>query len=388
MRYFIITLILLISVCCRAQVNINKGGSTAKNYYVEIPYQLVHGEIMINVEIAGKKHKFMFDTGAPTGISTALAEQLKAVTLGKFPVGDAGGRSDSVSFVRLDELKIGNVSFSGIPALGKVPDFFDCIQVEGIIGSNLVRGSIVNLQSDRHMLVITDQPGKLKLDKTHASSMATDSLQSQPFIAIKLCGGSLTMPFDTGMDQFITFEDQAMDIMQKGGMGQCFQVADKGFGAGMIGAFGLQPYAGKYLVKFPLLQIGDARFENVYAETNKDVTPVIGSHILNYGNVTLDYINKQFYFDPRSPSNDLDEKHWPFGFTVKDGKLVIALIWSRGKGLVQLGEQVLSIDGKDYQNVDICTAFKMKSPLDEKTSATLVIKDVLGKKRTLQINKL
>ncbi|MDB5147010.1 MAG: hypothetical protein JWQ57_1030 [Mucilaginibacter sp.] len=388
MRYLIIILSLLVSVCCHAQINVNQGGTTAKNYYVEIPYQLVHGEIMINVEVGGKKHKFMFDTGAPTGISTALAEQLKAVTLGKFPVGDAGGRSDSVAFVRLDDLKIGNVSFSGIPALGKVPDFFDCIQAEGIIGSNLMRGSIVSLQSDRHMLIITDQSGKLKLDKTHASTMTIDSLQSQLFITIKLCGASLTMPFDTGMDGFMTFEEQVMEMMKKGGLGQCFEVADKGFGAGMIGAFGLQPYTGKYLVKFPLLQIGDVHFENVYAETNKDVTPVIGSHILNYGNVTLDYINKQFYFDTRTTSNNLDEKHWPFGITVKDGKLVIALIWSRGKGLVQLGEQILSIDGKDYQNVDICTAFKMKSPLEEKTSATLVIKDVLGKKRTMQISKL
>jgi hypothetical protein len=78
----------------QGKINFNQGGTTAKNYFAVIPYQMVNGKILIDVELAGTKHKFIFDTGAPTCISTALALQLKAKVLGKVSAGDVSGISD------------------------------------------------------------------------------------------------------------------------------------------------------------------------------------------------------------------------------------------------------------------------------------------------------
>ncbi|MES2428566.1 MAG: retropepsin-like aspartic protease [Bacteroidota bacterium] len=364
---------------------LNQGGAIIKNYYTEIPYQMINGKILIDVELGGKKHKFIFDTGAPTAIRATLAAQLKATALGKAPVGDLSGKSDSLSLVKVDGLKIGEVTFSGIPCLGSIPDFMDCFGADGFIGSNLLRNSIVGIQIVKHVLVITDQPEKLMLDKQQAAPMVVDSIQSNPQLAVNINGLVGSIPFDTGMKNFMNFREEWMKALQNKNI--AFEVTDKGFGSSVIGAFGNQANEEKYLLKFPAVQIGNARFEHVYSETTKDGIPVIGTRLLDYGNIILDYINKQYYFYPRTATIDMEEKHWPFNLTFKDGKLLIAMLWNKGSGLVKLGEQVLTIEGKDYSHVDFCDMATKEYILDGKTTATFVIKGAQGKKRTVLVSK-
>jgi C-terminal processing protease CtpA/Prc len=63
------------------------------------------------------------------------------------------------------------------------------------------------------------------------------------------------------------------------------------------------------------------------------------------------------------------------------------MIWSKGTGLVKVGEQVLSIDGKDYSHSELCEFVTKELLPSDKTTASIVIKDAKGKKRTLQISK-
>jgi len=390
MKTLIFILTLLSCVYCQAQnrPNANQGGTTAKNYLTEVPYEMVNGKILISVELGGKKRKFLFDTGAPTTISASLAKELKATRLGKVSAEDISGKSDSLSFVKLDGLKLGDVTFSGIPALVTVPEFIDCFQAEGFIGSNLLRNSVLGIQTLKHVLVITDQPEKFMVDKKYAVPMLVDSMQSDPQIAVSFNGLSGTIPFDTGMSNFMSFREEWITALQNNHI--TFEETDKGFGSNVIGAFGHQPNEEKHRLKFPAVQIGNARFENVYTETTKDGKPIIGTRILEYGNIILDYINKQYYFFPKTATAiNMEEKHWPFGVTPKDGKLVITMTWSKGKDLFKLGEQVLSINGKDFTHADICDLVTNGSLLTKKDimTATLVIKDAKGKKRTITIQK-
>ncbi len=369
----------------QGKINANQGGPTVKNYSSAIPYQMVNGKILVDLELAGVKHKFIFDTGALTSISTALASQLKVNILGKRSITDISGKNDSLSFGKIDGLKLGDVTFSGIPCLVSTPNFIDCLGAEGLIGSNMLRNSIVGLETTKRLLIITDQSEKLFLNKQQAAPMLVDSMQSSPQFMISLNGLTGTIPFDTGMSNFMNLKEELVKVLQD--KKTAFETIDKGFGFNVIGIFGAQTDEEKILLKFPFVQIGLARFEHLYTETIKLGTPVIGTRLLDYGNIVLDYINKQYYFYPRTVTIDMEEKHWPLSIAPKDGKLVVAMIWNKGAGLVKMGEQVLSIDGDDYSHTELCDLFKKDLLPKDKTTVSIVIKDAKGRKRTVEISK-
>lgn len=366
----------------------NQGGATVKNYYVELPYEVINGKLIVSVEIAGGKHRFVFDTGAPVLVSTAFAAQIKAEVIGHNRLRDANGKDDSVSIVKLNGIALGNVSFDAIPAIGSLPDLYKCWDVDGSIGSNMFRNSIVSIQSDKHLIIITDQADKLTLNKKHSVPLITHekyNTQSDPIFKIILGNKvPVLLEFDTGDPSFLRFSEDYMKQLSKYTV--C-EVIDKGYGAGQISAYGLQNNADKYLLKIPLLTIGAGSFNNVVTETNKGGSAAIGCRLLNYGNVTLDFINGRFYFDARDETNNLDEKHWPIKPTVVDNKLVVGVVWSKAKNLVKPGEQILSVNEKQFPEADLCNMISKQPILPTEDSARVTIKDAAGKERVVQIVK-
>lgn len=366
----------------------NQGGPSAPNYYSEIPYQANNGKLFVSVRLSGKKHKFLFDTGAPVTISKELATELKSPLLSQDTVRDINGNTGPLSQVRLDSIRLGDITFTGIPSLVGIADFYSCWQAEGVVGSNLLRGSIVSINSERHVIIITDQPGRLALNKKQSVPMISDesrNRQSKPAIQISLNGKvNLMLNFDTGDNGFLHFTDDAMKSLARY---HSYKVVSKGYGSSAIGQFGLQADADKYLLEFPLITIGNARFDHVIAQTNRGGTAAIGSKLLDYGNVTLDFVGGRFYFEARQELNDLSEKQWPMQPTVKDGKLVVSLVWEKGKDLAQPGEQIIAIEGKDFSQVNFCELLNNGPVLGGKETAALTLKDAQGKQRLVQISK-
>lgn len=96
MKSFInLLFVVTINYSCFAQsFTFNQGGTTQKHYYNEIPYESIQGKILIYVDVACKKHKFLFDTGSPAAITRELAGELKFPVLYKEQVNDAHGNRD------------------------------------------------------------------------------------------------------------------------------------------------------------------------------------------------------------------------------------------------------------------------------------------------------
>jgi len=111
--------------------------------------------------------------------------------------------------------------------------------------------------------------------------------------------------------------------------------------------------------------------------TTHGSSSLIGANLFKYGNVTLDYINKKFYFEPfENESKDLAEKSWPFIPTIKDGKIIIGMVWEKTwTGKINPDDIVVSFDGKNYENMDFCDAL-IGDNTSKNTKATLVLKDV------------
>jgi hypothetical protein len=385
MKLITCLLLLCTQLCFGQTLTFNQGGPDRKNYYEEIPYEEVMGKLYLTVEIAGKKHRFLFDTGAPVAISKEFATELGAKQLGKIKINDTFLRSDSTTVVELNAIKLGNLTFNGIPAINLFPDFYNCLKIDGVIGSNILRNSIVSINSQKKLLIITDQKRKLELRSKNSGHMITDlGLQSDPKISFYINDRvHAYIAFDTGDSQFIRLNKWLIDQIKPHGAVDSLAT---GYGSGGIGAFGTQENAHKTLYGLKPFTVGNAKFTNLKAAVAKEGIPAIGSKILDHGVITLDFINNKFYFDAYKTDNDLAQKRWTANYGFIDGKLAVAEIWDKESGIEQ-GSQVLAIDSLDVSKITLCEYITTKGLLEGKETAILTLKTKTGEVKKATINK-
>lgn len=383
--YFLV--FLLNSTFCLAQTfTFNQGGTSSKNYYEEVPYETINGKMFVSVEIAGQQHKFLFDTGAPVAISKELAAQAGLTVIHKGILKDAYGNRDSSLAISIDSIQLGKLIFNQIPAITVIPDFYKCWQVDGVIGSNLLHNSIVSINAVKHIIILTDQEEKLQLKNKKSIPLITSiGAQSDPKIMVRLKDKvNVQLGFDTGDSNFLRIPEDYMNQLKKSGV---YEIISKGYGSNNIGIMGAEKNADKFRLKIPILNVSDCRFENVFIETNKNAIPGIGSKLLEYGTVTLDFIHHKFYFDATNSSNDLNEKQWPFQPTVTGDKLVIGVVWEKAINQVKPGQQIIAVNDIDYSKINLCDMVNNKPILAGKETATITVKDELDNIKKIQINK-
>lgn len=376
-----ITITLLLCNTLYAQENLyfNKGGTSQKKYFTSIPYKEVKSKVIIQCFINNKPYNFIVDTGAITTISPQLYKELNLKALSKINLSDQSGKLDSLPTVTLNNIKLGDITFNDIPTVvAKGMQIFDCFNVDGLIGSNMLRNSIVQFASQTKLLTITDNPRSLNLKGKYATRMRTDKVQSNPFIAIRVNNDELKLTdnllFDSGMDGFydLSYKAYKEQLADK----NLLKVEAQAVGSYSFGLHGLSDQEESYRIFAPELVISGYTFKNVTTATTHGGSSRIGANLFKYGNVTLDYIHKKLYFEPfdKEPK-DLAEKSWPFIPTAKDGKIVIGLIWDKAwEGKINQDDVIVSFDGKTYENMAVCDAL-IKDNTSNNNTATLVLKD-------------
>ena len=370
----------------------NKGGTAQKKYFTTIPYKEVKSKVIIQCLINGKPYNFIVDTGAATTITPALYKELNPEVIARVPVSDQSGIIDSLQIVSLKNVQIGDVTFNDIPAMVvKETRIFDCFKVDGLIGSNMLRSTIVQFASQTHTLTITDSPKPLNLKRKLSKNMFLDPIQSNPFVKVNITNGKLTgtdeLLFDSGMDSFY-------DLSYKGykevfATISLLKVEAQAVGSYSFGMHGLSGEEESYRLLAPELEINGYSFNNVTTVTTHGGSSRIGAELLKYGIVTLDYINKKFYFEPyQKEAKDLAEKSWPFIPTVKNGKVVIGLVWDKAwEGKINQDDLIVAFDGINYENTDVCDAL-ISDHTSLNNKATLVLKDAkTGEIKTFEVTR-
>ncbi|MCZ2085870.1 MAG: retroviral-like aspartic protease family protein [Flavobacteriales bacterium] len=104
----------------------------------KLPLHFINDLPFVEVIIGGKAYNFLFDTGAPTIISSAIYKELGLESIFESEVGDSQNKVQKQTFTFVPEISIGNLSFKNVGAI--VIDFtqpeFKCLEVDGLIGSN------------------------------------------------------------------------------------------------------------------------------------------------------------------------------------------------------------------------------------------------------------
>lgn len=378
MKNLLLILLACTSISASAQkFTFNQGKATTSGYYEEIPYEDFNSKLIIKVQVNGAEHRFLFDTGSPNIVSNKLAEGQPVIL--KDTMRDVNGTASGMSVISSD-FKLGNTTFAGIPAIkGLPPVAYNCWGIEGVIGSNMIRNSVVKIDAERHVLIITDQRSRVKLNSKNATPMVPDAIQSMPVIKILLASKLYeTVDFDCGNNEFLHVTKAMTDDINQRKL-DLFKITDTGNGANSIGALGMQKDEQKERMSFYNVNIGGTQFNNVITDNNVGGTPSIGAGILKYANITLDFPKGKFYVDAKKPVNDLTTKNWPIQPNVVDGKLIVAMVWSKAVGKVQLGEQIVSINEISFENIQFCDFINKSDWLKGLEVATYTFKDKDGK---------
>ncbi len=356
-----------------------------------IHYEFVHDKIIIPVVVNGVKVKYIVDTGGQTGTMRENAVEMKAVGgMGSRGIGDVNGMKMSY-----DEAILSNVELSPNYKLAQIKSlifpangFFRDLGVVGILGSDAFGQAVITFDAREQIMVINYpyRPSGLKI---------TDGVPCIPGSTIRpvvdVDFGGVTKPvlFDTGASGLLSlFVDDYETLKNTGGN----QLLAKAFGVNVIGigGFDVKNAAEVAKVRFDNVNFVGKKFTNLECVTLKNGGSLFGVDMLKYGKVMIDYIRGRFYFfpyDDKVEDSRGNLKIWNVGILPVKGHFEITLVWDSIKDQVELGDQVIRINGKDLAGLKQ-SQLEIDALLDtvEGDSTEIVIlKD--GKEKKVEISK-
>lgn len=383
--------IVLASQTHAQKTKFKSGTSSPRNYYSEIKYEDVNGKIVIPVSINNKTYRFLFDTGAPNVISSGIFETLNIEKSTEITVSDANNKKQNMKNAIIPSLTIGDVIYKNSQAL--VFDdtnniVFNCFEIDGIIGTNLLRKSIVKILPKENLLVLTNDRKRMSLSKDEAIDMVLRGGQSSPYISIGLQGENNAKEFlllDTGASGFYDMCKKNYSTLKERNV---THELGNSIGASSLGMFGATKESVQYRVQIPTIKIVNHEFKNVITTTGNDDNSRIGSDILKYGDMTLDFRNKKFYFNPFEKQSDLDEKLFGFTPTIAENKLIVGMVWNEDlKEHMSYGDEILKVNDTDLAYLDLCHLLTMPSLFKNESTINITFKNENDEVNTMTLHR-
>ena len=341
-----------------------------------IPYRLVGGKMIVDMNVNGQVRSFIFDTGGQMALTGELCEELGIQVMDSVKATDANGKEIGFPRVIVSSLLTPdeNINFTGVPAMKLAsPSPFECFHADGLIGSDLFKDLMIEIDSKTRTITVStaEKASTISLRKMIPFSQNG----YMPIITLQAgTGNNLVVLFDTGSPGFLSLKNSDYENLQAGG---ACQTVSEGFGEGSISVGGMAEADLSHRVNFPVISVGATKFRNITAETSTPPYTLLGVKLLEYGKVTIDYPRKRLYFEPYEQEFDLTSKHYNVNLRVKDGDLVVATVWSAMKGMVEVGDKVVRINGKSVGKYDFCESIISGIPelkAKKKTKLTILTK--------------
>ena len=336
-----------------SQFTFNKGQVAEKQYYAEIPFTYEDHLIKIVVNYKGQNLPFLLDTGAG---NLLFSDQVKSKqTISATDVFDDASQLETIDH---QNFKIGNVDFRDMNfvVMDKPSVLKKCFGVNGLIGSNSFRNSILKIDYANKKVIVTNDVTKLGLSNYNAYDLnpysATEIL---PTFDINYQLGDdkfgITFLFDTGFNRYITLASGDLDILQNAD-----EVTKTREGKG-IDAFSIFGADRKKDLKAVYLKhdfvFGD--LSTGLQEINVDSPSMssVGNILLETKAPIIDYIHQKVYFQRGTTKLTIPDEE-PVKILFHKGALSIVGLWDDYVNKAKIGDKVLEINGQKVNATNIC----------------------------------
>ena len=212
----------------------------------------------------------------------------------------------------------------------------------------MVRNAIVQFDEQNKQIIITNDIKSVSLVNSKCQKMKLSLWQSDPYLQITLQKGEhravSKVSFDSGCGG--GFFKLSMNNLN-GCVVDTIAESEGAFGFGFHGVYKKQKHV---LINIPKLDICGTTFDDVIVTATHNRPSLIGTKLLQYGKVTLDYKKKNFYFEvfDNINTNQPTENLWAISTTIQNDKLIVGIIWDkRLESQINLEDEILSINGMD-----------------------------------------
>lgn len=357
----------------------------AAQFCTRIPYRIEGEKMMLRAKVNGIEGNFIFDTGAPVCLSRTFAARLGVSGGKEVSFQDSNGQNSTGEVLVLDALTLGNVTFSQVEcALFEKGSMIESFGVDGVIGYTLFGDKMVEINGRKNQITVSDSRDYFSLNPAWANRMLPGNFV--PWLEVKLGDRQMdTVMFDSGAEGFYEISEKSFQRMKNS---DAFRVLDKGHGILSFGAAGLEDKTTKYRIEVPDFYLGNEKFKRVTSITTQGDSR-LGSEVLKYGIVTIDYPEHKLYFQPFSTEvPDMYRKEWNVIVTVMDNHLTAGFIWESMQNQLEGGERIVEINGKRFDKVDAYQAMTTNMiDLSGGKAEIVVIDKKSGKERKVEIHQ-
>ncbi|MGX7666502.1 retropepsin-like aspartic protease [Flavobacterium pedocola] len=376
--YYLVVLCLLTVVGYGQKLKINSGKIAQSNYYEVIDFELVNEKIKVPVTINNKVYYFMLDTGAPNLISKRVADEIKLQDKKSIVTTDANNNKSTLEMGALKSMKLGTLDFQDNVALISDLDnhpLLKCYKIDGLIGSNFFKNSILKISLKDRKIWVTDRVEKLKI-KAPSTKLTLVGEQKAPFISVDFLNGSNqkgseSLMIDTGMDGFYEISKR---VYSKLANEKFFKELSSSSGSGSVGLFGASTEKEQFLLQTNYFKVNETVFSNVITTTTEDNNSRIGFDLLKHGDITIDFKNKKFYFEA-DPNITLSEKVPVYAATFMNNRLSVGFVWNASyRNQLHYGDEIVRMGNYTLSELDLCDILKLKNFRKETPSYEMEIK--------------
>lgn len=171
----------------------------AQKYKTVLPYRMVGGKMIVDLVMNGTSRSFIFDTGGRTALTGEICEELGLTVVDSLVVTDVNSKKAAYPLVSIESLMTPDqkINFKHVSAMKLAkPSPFECFHTDGLIGSDLLVRTIVEIDGKNKTITITsaENPSTVSLRK-----MLPFTKSGMPIILLQAgAGNNITALFDTG----------------------------------------------------------------------------------------------------------------------------------------------------------------------------------------------
>lgn len=364
---------------------IQYGEVDRQNFDETVDIHIQEGLIFVAVTIGGEEYKFLFDTGAPLSISHQLQKKYSYKVISKGNIVDSDQNRKQVSWVQIDSVEIGDVAFLNQSAF--VGDFsanptLECLNIDGIIGSNLMRQCNWTIDQDGRQLRLSDTIDPSTEERSITLPFVTDN-QYNMFVNIGIGTSTVrNLLVDYGSNGSIAVNDEIFSkLKERKTFGEIYLEE----GVKQSGIVGKPIALNRKITWLDSISVHDQPLYNVVLRTGKK--DLVGNKILSRFLVTIDWTTKSLHLMTRRPIN-AEEGSFGFriGFTKAKGVYIQSVIESSDahKKGVRPDMLVAKVDALDFESGDDLCDFMR---LDSDDSISLELIDSNGQRQTYIIER-
>ena len=353
--FFLVLATLLTSCNAFKTVSLMKRGSVQqKEFTTTIPFEMRRGLIVLKVGIAGEVYDFILDTGAPNVVSKELAEKLNLEKKVERKVGDTKIKKSDLGFAEVENIEIGGINFLNTGAAIadlQMSDAIRCLDIDGLIGSNLMRKAIWKFDYQAQLITISNKMEAFELGNDVLKIPFTTSLQGTPVLNVKLDSTThQNAIIDLGSNGGFSFNEKSgRSILERDKLIEHANYV----GAQVYGLYGLGAPDTVVFAKVPNIVVGDVKVSQTVASFSGS-NAIIGTEFFSNYDVIINWSTSEALLIKRK--DDVNSSIEEFGFDIKfdGGKVLVSGLFAASSAYkegLRLNDEIIEIGDRKLDNV-------------------------------------